>query len=278
MERNSATNWKDLIDRDHPVWEPYRGFFDRLPAGEFPDADVLNDLLPPGTRSGGGKRLTFVPASEIPGLEYERHIYENGQVSTRENNWHDLFNALVWCRLPRLKAALNAMHYSHLHEAHAGRRGPLRDALTLLDESGVILLARDHELAQALAERDWAGAFERCANAWSDDVVTIVCGHGLLEKFLQPYKSMTAHGLLCRYGSFGPDGHAGDPFDAVDADLARVLSEDVLLTGPDALSPLPLMGIPGWWPLGAQDRAFYADEKVFRPAPRGSRPAPVHAL
>jgi len=154
----------------------------------------------------------------------------------------------------------------------------LRDALTLLDESGVILLARGHEVTQALAERDWAGAFERCANAWSDDVVTIVCGHGLLEKFLQPYKSMTAHGLLCRYGSSGPDGHACDILDTVDADLARVLSEDVLLTGPDALSPLPLMGIPGWWPLGAQDRAFYADEKVFRPAPPGSRPAPVHSL
>jgi len=278
MEMNSSPNWVNAIDLSHPIWEPYRGLFGRLPAGEFPDAGVLNDLLPTGTQSGGGKRLTFVPASEIPGVEYERHIFETGQVSTRANNWHDLFNALVWCRLPRLKAALNAMHYGHLHEAHAGRRGALRDALTLLDESGAILLARTREVVQALAERDWTGAFERCANAWSDDVVTIVCGHGLLEKFLQPYKSMTAHGLLCRYGSSRPEGNAGDPLDAVDGELAYELSNDALLTGPDALSPLPLMGIPGWWPLGAQDRAFYADKQVFRPARRGSRPAPVHSL
>ena len=278
MDTNSPANWENFIDRTHPVWRPYLALLDCLPAGGFPDAAELNELLPTGAQSGGGKPLSFVPASEIPGVEYERHIYETGQVSTRENNWHDLFNALVWCRLPRLKAALNAMHYSHLHEAHAGRRGPLRDALTLLDESGAILLARGHEVALALAERDWAGAFERCANAWSDDIVTVVCGHGLLEKFLQPYKSMTAHALLCRYGSSGTDGHAGDPLGAVDAALARVLSVDVLLTGPDALSPLPLMGIPGWWPLGAQDRAFYADENVFRPAPPGSRPAPVHSL
>lgn len=278
MEMNAPSNWKAYIDLAHPVWRPYRGLLDRMPAGAFPAADCLNGLLPPGARSGGGKPLTFVPATEIPGVEYETHIFETGQVSTRENNWHDLLNALVWCRLPRLKAAMNAMHYSHLDEAHAGRRGPLRDALTLLDESGAVLLASDREALQTLAERDWSSAFEGCGKAWGHTVVTVVCGHGLLEKFLQPYKSMTAHCLLCHCGSTESIRLAGDSLGTVDADLARLLSGDGRLTGPDMLSPLPLMGIPGWWPPGTQDRTFYEDETVFRPAPRGSRPVPVHSL
>ena len=28
----------------------------------------------------------------------------------RADNWHDLFNVLVWCTFPRAKAALNACH------------------------------------------------------------------------------------------------------------------------------------------------------------------------
>lgn len=275
---NSALSWKADIDRKHPVWRPYRELLDRLLAGAFPNAAQLSELLPSGTESGGGKPLVFVPASEIPGVEYERHIFETGQVSTRENNFHDLFNALVWCRLPRLKAAMNAMHCCHWDEARAGRRGPLRDALTLLDESGAVLLARDREVLRALAGRQWNTAFEKRASAWRDDVEILVCGHGLLEKFLRPYKSMTAHALLCHCGSTESAGYASDPLGTADADLARLLLEDALLTRTADLSPLPLMGIPDWWPLGAQDHAFYADETVFRPAPSGSRPAPLHPL
>jgi hypothetical protein len=35
------------------------------------------------------------------------------------------------------------------------------------------------------------------------------------------------------------------------------------------------MGIPGWWAEGPQDDGFYADEKVFRPAPNFFKPATV---
>ena len=244
---------------------------------DFPCAEQLNDLLPPGAGSQAGAPIRFVRASDLPGVDYERHIFESGEVSTRENNWHDLFNALVWCRLPRLKAALNALHYGHLETRSDGRRGALRDALTLLDESGVIVLGRNRDVLEALAARDWQTAFRREADAWRSELRVVVCGHGLLEKLLQPYKAITAHALLCQVEF--PCESAGEyPLEVVDTALAQLLLEGALQTGPANLSPLPLMGIPGWWWDGCQDQAFYRDAAVFRAAPVNCSPAVIHSL
>ena len=46
--------------------------------------------------------------------------------------------------------------------------------------------------------------------------------------------------------------------------LADRLRGGDLLDVTKDLSPLPLMGVPGWWG-GGQDEAFYADKDVFRP-------------
>jgi len=48
-----------------------------------------------------------------------------------------------------------------------------------------------------------------------------------------------------------------------------------LLNSPADLSPLPLMGIPGWWPRAEQNEAFYSDRQVFRPPAEGISAAPV---
>jgi hypothetical protein len=266
----------DLWSR--PYWNGYRPLLKHFDGEAFPDTKCLDDLLPPDAKSGGSKPLRFVQAGEIPGVDYERHIYETGEVSTRAGNWHDLFNALVWCRLPQMKAALNALHYGQLDCEKQGRRGRLRDALTLLDESGVVVLTRNRDILDALTERDWPRAFQEHRDAWKARVRVVVCGHGLLEKFLHPYKSITAHALLCQV-ECPASGEIGKyPLETADAALAQLLLEGALSTGPENLSPLPLMGIPGWWPVGAQDQAFYDDPGVFRAAPQGFMPAPVHGI
>jgi hypothetical protein len=59
---------------------------------------------------------------------------------------------------------------------------------------------------------------------------------------------------------------------------ARILRGE-LLTTPASLTPLPLAGVPGWWPGDEQRQpGFYADLQVFRPAPRTLVPAPVNEL
>lgn len=249
-------DWKSHIDLAHPCWDGYRVYIHRLPGGAFPAPADLTRLLLPGLASAAGRRIRFRPASEIPGVAYEKHIYETGEVSTREESWHDLFNALAWCRFPNLKSAMNEAHYRRLDEERDGRRGHQRDALTLLDESGIVVVSPHEGLLDALACRDWQRAFVGLREAWFDTGV-MICGHAILEKFLQPYKALTAHALLVPL----PGAMCAADLDARLAD--RLRGGELLGTTKD-LSPLPLMGIPGWWG-GGQDEAFYADTDVFRP-------------
>lgn len=253
-------DWKSHIQHEHPCWDGYRTLLDRLSGECFPGPAKLNELLPTDLENAAGHRIRFRSSAELPGVVYEKHIYETGEISTREEHWHDLFNALVWCRLPRLKVAMNAVHYDHLDEEENGRRGDQRDALTLLDECGVIVTGPDSGLLEALAAREWRSAFVEHRQAWEETRV-LICGHAILEKFLDPYKSVTAQAVyLCD----------SEPraIEEVDKLLAETLLDGELMSSPKDLLPLPLMGIPGWWPHGAQDAAFYADQGVFRPPPR----------
>jgi len=265
---NTAIRWKSSIDLESPCWDGYRGFLAALPGDTFPDAGSLEGLLPPGTSSGKGSAIRFVPAADLPGVDYELQIFETGQVSTRENSWHDLFNALVWCRLPRLKGAMNSLHFANLAHDKGGGRGRLRDALTLLDESGIIVSGSDRAALDALARRDWNTAFIRHRKSWGKTLHVLVCGHAILEKFLNPYKSITAHALLLH-----APGLPGAQ--EIDQALGAALAVPGWLTSPSGLSPLPLMGIPGWWREGDQDVEFYQDHEVFRPLPADRLPAPV---
>ena len=81
-----------------------------------------------------GRTIRFVPAPNAPAAEYEQRVYISGEVSTRANNWHDFFNAMVWLHFPRLKRTFNALHHVQIERGFISRRGPLRDALTLIDE------------------------------------------------------------------------------------------------------------------------------------------------
>jgi len=265
------SHWKSQIDTCLPCWDGYRELLGQLSAGSFPDTGALNCLLSREASSRSGAAIRFVLASLLPGVPYEKHIYETGEVSTRENSWHDLFNALAWCRLPMLKAAMNARHYEEIDQERGGRRGKLRDALTLLDESGVIVAGSNTDVLQALVSRDWTSAFVTHRAAWRSELQVLICGHALLEKFLNPYKSMTAHALILH------TTHQVS-LEQLDRQLGAALGDRRFFDSPAGLSPLPLMGIPGWWPVGEQRDDFYADRDVFRPAPASMTPAPIYHM
>ena len=200
-----------------------------------------------------GDAPRFVDASLLdPGEAYECHIARTGTVPTRDN-LHDLLNGLVWLRHGRLKRRLNALHVAAIGRDGAGaRRGALRDALTLFDECGAVWREPDAVLLEALRAHDWRGLFVRDRARWAGQHVEIV-GHGLLEQLATaPRKALTAHVL------------AGlDPLALTEAQWAA-----------KPFLPLPVLGIPGWWP-GQESPDFYDDPKVFRPArPLKSGPAP----
>jgi hypothetical protein len=180
----------------------------------------------------------FEPAGPLA-AGYEQHVAATGRVPTRDNA-HDLFNGLVWLRCPGFKAALNRAHIA-APPAPPGRRGPLRDALTLLDESG-LLLAAPIPLRQALEARDWSALLVTHRALWRQ-TQSLVVGHALLEKLLSPRKPLCARVLF------------------VDDVQAPALPPALT---PADLPPLPVLGIPGWWPPN-EVPSFYSDDQVFRP-------------
>jgi len=78
-----------------------------------------------------------------------------------------------------------------------------------------------------------------------------------------------------RFGKFGGKFVPETLMPALDEWIANGLLDGQLLESPACLSPVPLMGIPGWRPGGVQDDEFYADHYVFRPMREGVNQAPV---
>ncbi len=150
---------------------------------------------------------------------------------------------------------MNAMHYGKLGSEKDGRRGKVRDALTLLDESGVIVAGSNPDVLRSLVKRDWPSAFITHRPAWREEMKVLVCGHAILEKFLDPYKSLTAHALVL----YAPGYPSAETLDGL---LSEKLGRDGMLRSSADLSPLPLMGIPGWWAGSPQDQSFYRDSRV----------------
>lgn len=99
-----------------------------------------------------------------------------------------MLNALVWLRFPRFKAALNAAHGSAIAGETGPTRGRRRDALTVLDESGVWVISRDPAWPALLSERAWRPLFWDHRHAVETAMRFVVVGHALLEKLLAPIR------------------------------------------------------------------------------------------
>ena len=263
------------LDLNLPYWRDYQPFLERLSGPGFPTCDQLNELLPEGICNAMGHPIRFVPSNELDDDGYEHRIYTTGQISTRQDNWHDLFNALVWMRFPRMKVAMNSLHYHALSEQQDGSRGKLRDALTLFDECGVIVYSKHADMLNALAERNWGAAF--LTAEFRTGVQLSLCGHAMLEKYLAPYKSMTAKALLVHTGSDFEAFSTEEMLHFLDTEIAKGMLAGALMTEPACMTPLPLAGVPSWWPEEQQaESAFYADTAVFREPP--AKLVPVNVL
>ena len=159
---------------------------------------------------------------------------------------------------------MNARHFGEIQRQSGTERGRARDALTLWDECGVIVASANNQVLEDLAGRNWKSAFQDSAHLWQNDIRVFICGHALLEKFLNPYKAITAHALLVQLDldSFPTD--RAKLLAELDRSLASKLLQGKLIKTTADLSPLPLAGIPGWWNRCEQDDDFYADTSVFR--------------
>jgi hypothetical protein len=204
-------------------------------------------------REAASSPVRFVSQDALPpGEAYEAHIFRTGEVPTRAN-LHDFFNGLAWLHFPQAKRRLNALQAAEIEQRGVGAsRGPVRDALTLFDENGAVLDAPS-VLWDALVARDWHRLFITERARWAEARL-LLFGHALLEKLTVPRKGLTAHVL------FAPG--ASQSIYPRDESIAEALSAAHLATKP--FVPLPVLGVPGWWPENANP-CFYDDPEVFRP-------------
>jgi Protein of unknown function (DUF3025) len=214
-----------------------------------------------------GKPIRFVPPiaeDDESTNRYEPRIYEHGEVQTRENSWHDLFNAVVWIRFPKAKAAINGRHIEqqNLHGLQS-TRSAVQDAMTLFDESGVIVACSDPALSQLLIQHEWKKLFWQRRKDVLKHMRFYIFGHALYEKALQPYAAMTGKVSVFLVGENFHLNQLDMQLSALDDLLAARLMHEIK-TAKD-FSPLPIMGVPGWCDANEVE-SFYDNKEIFRPA------------
>ena len=284
-----ATPWP-AIDWQVPWFAPWAALGQPVCAAVSSGHSVAQALNHAAQRLGRAD-LCFVPQSELPkGQAYEAFIHAQQRIPTRDN-LHDFFNGLCWLRFGRSKRRLNQLQAQEIARQGVGQaRGALRDALTVFDENALLLQAPDG-LWQALGARDWPSLFAHQRQQWAQ-VRIEVFGHALLEKLVQPYVAITGHAwrVVPTHAAPAPQLEPGassasthmsmhglthsvanlNPNTIPDSDaqlddwLCASLHEDHLRR--KAFSPLPVLGVPGWWAAN-ETEGFYAQTHVFR-APR----------
>lgn len=173
------------------------------------DAPVRFVLAEPRRRRG---------APPVAESLYDGRIVVDGAVPTRAGCWHDLMNALVWGTFPRSKRALHARQHRAISarivpgaRALPGRSREL-DALALVDEGGVVVLARDPvEALRSLGLRR-RGALTELLSA--GDATLVVFGHAIYESLALGVRPAVVAAVV---GGGSPEG---DPDSTRQADLA----------------------------------------------------------
>lgn len=250
-----------------PVFEPLAAAIARLDPSRWPTLEALTALAE-GVVTAGGLPVRFVPpAGPQSRTHYETRIARTGEVETRRENGHDLFNALAWIAFPKAKAAINAQHAAILEEggeAEAQRRSPMRDALTLFDEGGVIVASSSPAMLQLIVEHEWKALFWHRREALAAKVTFIAFGHSLFEKALDPFTGIVAKTVFVPVDDLFPMLPVEARVARADSLLAAHFSQRARFASPKSMAPLPAMGVPGWHP-GTADEAFYDDTTHFQP-------------
>jgi len=227
---------------------------------EWPDVAWLNQYAQQTS-------VQFVDndALSADGRYYEEYIYATGNVPTRQQNWHDLFGALIWCLFPKTKALLNQLHMAEIAQHGLKQRSKLRNKLTLFDECGVVICLEPeaNEHAGLLRAHQWQQSFFSKRSDWWQGVRPIIFGHAMYEMATAPYIGLTAKALFIEVPQGFSEWPLPEAYAYVDSQLVLQITDGVLLN-PAQLTPLPLLGVPRWYAANQQPQ-FYENQDYFRP-------------
>ena len=254
------------------IFDVVRPILERLPPDRWPTHAELTRLAQ-GVTTARRMPLRFVPprpTCEEDRRQYELRIAQTGEVETRSESWHDLFNAVQWIAYPATKARINEQHAAMLEEGgedELRHRSPARDALTLFDEGGLIVASSRPGLLRLVADFQWKALFwERRADLLAH-MRFLPFGHALHEQALAPYIGMVAKTVFIPVGDFFFMLSPGTQRAEADRMVAAHFESRARFASPKAMPPLPVLGVPGWHADTASE-AFYDRSSYFRSKPR----------
>jgi hypothetical protein len=228
---------------------------------DFPPVDALASVF------RGEPPVKFVPAAprrrrgasiDVRAL-YDARITLDREVPTRHRCWHDLMNVLVWGTFPHAKRALHARQHRAIAERLAPgarrlppTRTPELDALALLDEGGVVLVARESHAHASHASHatDDSGPPEGHA--------PIVFGHAIYESLVLGVAPAVVAAIAL---SVQPSSDSHDPVElerdlvgAVDRALAAFIDDPAVLRTPGELRRVRIANVTAATSATAADR------------------------
>jgi hypothetical protein len=189
---------------------------------------------------------------------FDRSLCQTSLVPTRVGSFHDLLGALIWLHFPALKTAIHRAQLA----GETGARGPIENAATHLDESGVLVLSTELTIFDSLSALKWREVFWERRAELGQTTRFVAFGHGLLDALRDPHPRLMGQALFVRVAP-ARFGLAHSDFRVfLDGALAVLLRG--FLSEPARLHPLPVLGIPDW--SANQSPAYYDDERYFRRA------------
>jgi hypothetical protein len=220
---------------------------------------------------------TFIDQATINDQRYYEEIIDQKlQVPTRKNNWHDVFNALIWLQFPKTKLLLNRLHIHDIAQFGLHPRTHRRNQLTHFDECGLVLaipessVEQGNRLLSLLAGHQWQEVFCHQKDAWGRDLIPVIFGHANLEMLLNPFIGLTAKWLAVVV----PDDYQAMTTEqknaVLDACMVTRIQQLDGLSHKHIFKPIPLLGVPGWY--HEQTTFFYENTAYFRPAPAHGLP------
>lgn len=284
MNRSENSNWSSQFYLTSPLFYPLMNtqfFFSSF--ATWPSLDDYNLFISThATTSKNNIPIRFVRQDGKPQTfeqHYEPRIFLNGEIQTRENNWHDFFQVLVWHNFPNTKSTLNHLHYKEAIKRNSSiayqktnasqktkvlqkNRSPIENAITLFDECGSIIVCCNEHLLQLIDNADWEALFWDNRELIQSTLKIFVFGHALYEKALNPYIGMTSHSILLS----APESFFSDELEQqlsyLDHEISLLFEQGNIQT-PKALTPIPVLGYPGWH-IDNNNENFYANKAYFR--------------
>lgn len=211
------------------------------------------------------------------GLSYEQRIAERRLVAMRRDSLHDLYGALMWLQWPRSKWAIHEGQYAGIVELGPKQRSRHQQALTHIDEAGLLVVSTDASLLDALQAHHWHGLLIERRADWAAVQVWVI-GHALFElRQCRPHDLLAAKVIPVLAPAAWLSADRQHRLAALDACVAQGIASRQTSADPKDQSTLPLAAVVGWDERNV-DPGFIASAACFRPKPPGRVYAPALQL